>query len=188
MLPLTSNAALLLIDLQKAVDHPSWGIRNNPEAEKRVAALLDRWRTSGRPVIHVRYVSREPTSTFRPGQAGVDFKDEAMPRPNELVITKPAASAFIGTDLEEQLRRRSIIEVVVIGVITNNSVEATARVAGDLGFRTVVVSDATFTFARNDYHGRHRTAEEIHSMSLANLDGQYAEIADTQAVLLATTA
>ena len=63
---------------------------------------------------------------------------------------------------------------MIIGVTTNNSVEATARASGNLGFRTIVVSDATFTFGRKDFAGRMHTAEEVHAMSLANLDGEYA--------------
>ena len=73
--------------------------------------------------------------------------------------------------------------MVLAGVITNNSVESTARMAGDLGFRTIVVSDATFTFGRKDFDGRTRSADEVHAMSLANLDGEYASILTTLDIL-----
>ena len=72
---------------------------------------------------------------------------------------------------------------MIVGVTTNNSVEATARASGDLGFHTIVVSDATFTFGRKDFSGRMHTAEEVHAMSLANLDGEYAHICTTDQVL-----
>jgi nicotinamidase-related amidase len=55
--------------------------------------------------------------------------------------------------------------------------------AGNLGFRTYLVDDACFTFARRDFHGRLRTAEEVHSMSLANLDREYCTVIDTAAAL-----
>jgi nicotinamidase-related amidase len=70
-------------------------------------------------------------------------------------------------------------------VITNNSVEATARMAGNLGFTTIVVSDATATFARPDFNGVLRSAEEVHAMSLANLQDEYAAIMTTAEVLAA---
>ena len=57
------------------------------------------------------------------------------------------------------------------GVATHNSVEATARAAGNLGFNVTVVADATFTFDKSDFAGRLRTADEVHAMSLANLEG-----------------
>jgi nicotinamidase-related amidase len=55
--------------------------------------------------------------------------------------------------------------------------------AGNLGFKTYLVEDACFTFARADYRGRHRAAEEVHAMSLANLDGEYCAVIDSTALL-----
>jgi nicotinamidase-related amidase len=173
------NAALIVIDLQKAIDHPSWGERNNPDAEKNVAALLEAWRASQRPIYHVRHDSTEPASHYRPGQPGNEFKPEAQPRPGEIVIVKQTNSAFIGTDLEARLRAARQTVLVIAGVITNNSVEATVRMAGNLGFETFLVEDACFTFARTDWAGRLRTAGEVHAMSLANLDGEYCTVIRT---------
>jgi nicotinamidase-related amidase len=73
--------------------------------------------------------------------------------------------------------------LVIVGVSTNNSVEATARTAGNLGFKTYVVSDATFALAKTDFDGRARTAEEVHAMALANLQGEYASMITTSAAL-----
>ena len=185
MRTLPSNAALIVIDLQKAIDHPSWGERNNPDAEKNVAALLAAWRTSHRPIYHVRHDSTEPESHYRPGQPGNEFKPEARPLPGEVVIVKRTNSAFIGTDLEAQLRSEQQTVLVIAGVITNNSVEATVRMAGNLSFDTFLVEDACFTFARKDWSGRLRTAGEVHAMSLANLDGEYCTVIRTVDVLAA---
>ena len=180
---LPDNTALIVIDLQRAIDDPSWGTRNNPGAEANVGRLLTLWRSTGRPVFHVRHVSQSPHSTYRDGQKGIEFKPVALPHGGEVILTKHVCSAFTGTDLEQRLRSLRSEDVVIAGVTTNNSVEATARVSGDLGFRTIVVSDATFTFGRADFDGRPRTADEVHSMSLANLDGEYARICTTEEVL-----
>lgn len=183
MTSLPKNTALLLIDLQKAIDDPSWGTRNNFSAEMNVGRLLSCWRSNNMPIIHIRHVSRFPDSTYKDGQVGIEFKAVAKPHPGELVLTKHVCSAFVGTNLEARLREIGSEDVVIVGVITNNSVEATARVSGDLGFRTIVVSDATFTFGRKDFDGRLRSAEEVHAMSLANLEGEYARIFATNTVL-----
>jgi nicotinamidase-related amidase len=106
-----------------------------------------------------------------------------MPRAGETVIAKRTNSAFIGTDLESRLRAAGQTVLVVAGVITNNSVEATVRMAGNLGFETFVVEDACFTFGRLDWNGIWRTAAEVHAMSLANLEGEYATVVGTAAVL-----
>jgi nicotinamidase-related amidase len=101
------------------------------------------------------------------------------------VIVKRTNSAFIGTDLEFRLRQAKQTMLVVTGVITNNSVEATVRMAGNLGFQTLLVEDATFTFGRKDWHGTWRSADEVHAMSLANLDGEYCTVVRTNEVLAA---
>ena len=135
------GAVLLLIDLQQAIDHPSWGQRNNPQAEAQIARLLAHWRGQGWPVWHVRHDSTHPQSHYRPGQPGHAFKPEALPAAGEPVIGKQTNNAFIGTGLEQRLRDAGHDALVVAGVITNNSVEATVRMAGNLGFQTWLVAD-----------------------------------------------
>jgi nicotinamidase-related amidase len=175
--------ALVIIDMQRGINDPRFGRRNNPETEENIARLLAAWRAAGAPVVHVRHVSRSPDSVFWPGQPGAEFQHQFAPRDGEHAVEKNVPDAFIHTGLERWLRVRDIRGVVIVGVITNNSVEATARSSGNLGFDTVVVSDAAFTFDKRDYAGTARSAEEVHAMSLANLDGEYATIAKTQQVL-----
>ncbi len=178
-----TGAVLLLIDLQQAIDHPSWGKRNNPDAESNAARLLALWRENKWPVWHVRHDSTEPSSHYRPGQPGHAFKPETAPLQNEPVIAKRTNSAFIGTDLEAKLRSGGHTALIIAGVITNNSVEATVRMAGNLGFDTYLVSDACFTFGRADLKGHFHSAEDIHDISLANLHGEYCTVTDTLTVL-----
>jgi nicotinamidase-related amidase len=102
----------------------------------------------------------------------------ALPR-----STREPNSAFIGTDLEQCQRRAGQTVLIVAGVITNNSLEAAVRMAGNLGFDTWLVEDATFTFGRKDWRGVWRTADEVHAMSLANLDGEYCSITTTGRIL-----
>ena len=128
-------------------------------------------------------ISSERDSHYRPGQPGHDFKPETQPVDGEAVIAKKTNSAFIGTDLETRLRAAAQSTLVVAGAITNNSVEATVRMAGNLGFDTYLVEDAAFTFGRKDWHGTWRTADEVHSMSLANLDGEYCSVVCTRDIL-----
>jgi nicotinamidase-related amidase len=174
-----------VIDVQKAIDHPSWGHRNNPGAEQNIAALLAGWRAHHMPIYHIRHDSTEPDSPYRPGHPGNEFKSEVLPLPGEIVIAKQTNSAFIGTGLEARLRTARQNLLAVTGVITNNSVEATVRMAGNLGFDTFLVEDACFTFDRKDWAGRPRTASEVHDMSLANVDGEYCTVIHTADVLSA---
>ncbi len=182
------NAALIIIDVQQAIDQPQWarwGPRNNLQAEDHIAQLLAAWRATQRLIFHVRHMSREPHSTYRPNQPGNEFKPQVKPLPQESVIEKSTNSAFIGTALEVELRAAAIDTLIITGVITNNSVEATARMAGNLGFNTIVVSDATATFPRPDFNNVLRSADDVHAMSLANLQDEYAAIMTTHEVLAA---
>lgn len=176
------STALLLIDVQRAFDDPRWGPRNNPGAEARIAALLKAFRAAGKPVIHVRHDSVEPGSTLRPGTPGNAFKPEAEPLLGEPVFGKSVNSAFIGTGLEAHLRERGIDALVVAGFITNHCVSTTARMAGNLGFRTTVVADACATFDFKDEAGV-IPAETMHRIGLAELRGEFAEVVDAAAVL-----
>lgn len=174
---------LIIIDMQKGMARPEAGSRNNPDAEAHIAQLLNAWRAAGGYVVHVRHISRSPASPFAPGQSGVEFQDALLPLAHEHVVEKNVTDAFIHTGLERWLRVRGVEELVLVGVATNYSVEASARTAGNLGFRTIVVSDASFAFAMRDYAGVQRSADEVHAMSLANLEGEYAAIMTTRALL-----
>ncbi len=175
--------ALLLIDMQNGMADPAAGDRNNPMAEDNMAALLAAWRAAGAPVVHVRHISRTPGSPFWPGQPGVEFQPRFEPLPHAHVVEKNVPDCFINTGLERWLHVRGIARLVIVGVSTNNSVESSARTAGNLGFATQVVADATFAFARRDYAGNARSADDVHAMALSNLDGEYAQVLDTAAVL-----
>ncbi len=180
---LPSNAALVIVDLQKAFDDPRTGRRNNPEAEANTGRLLAAWRRTGRPVIHVQHLSREPDSPYRPGQPGCDPKEEVRPQAGELVVQKSTDNAFIDTGLGPYLDNKAIHTLVIAGVAANNSVEATVRMAGNLGYETYLVADATATADRTDLAGRVWRAEEIQALTLANLQGEYVTVTSTGEIL-----
>lgn len=180
---LPKTATLVLIDVQDGFDAPYWGERNNPDAEQHIARLLSRWRASERPVIHVRHDSTEPKSALRPDGPGNALKREATPRPGEPVVGKHVNSAFIGTDLESQLRAAGSDTVVLCGFTTNHCVSTTARMAGNLGFRTYVLSDSTVAFGMRSPSGRQFSADEMHEVGLTELSGEFATIATTDEIL-----
>lgn len=180
-----ADATLLLIDLQRGFQDPGWGRRNNPDLEERASALLEAWRAHGRPIVHVRHLSTDPHSPLRPGQPGCAFLPYLAPAPGEHVVEKRVNSAFIGTTLEADLRRAGTRSVVIAGLTTNHCVSTTARMAGNLGFATAVVSDATAAFDRTGPDGIKRLAELIHAVALSDLHGEFAAVVDTATAIAA---
>lgn len=182
---LPRDAALLVVDVQQAIDDPRWGPRNNPDAERAIAALIGVWREEALPLVHIRHDSLDPGSPYAPGSPGHPFKPEARPLDGETVIAKSAHSAFVDTPLEGALDALGATTLVLCGVLTHNSLEATARHAGDLGYRVFVVADACWAVDVRDATGRVWPAESVHALSLAHLDGEYAAVTDCATTLQA---
>jgi nicotinamidase-related amidase len=182
---LDGPCGLLVVDMQLGFDDPSWGRRNNPMLEARVAKLLRAWRAFAAPVIHVHHCSKSPTGCFRPGTRGCEPKADALPLAGEPVYRKWVNSAFIGTTLEADLRARGIASVVVVGLTTNHCISTTVRMAGNLDFATYVVADATATFDRAGADGRLRRAEDVHDAALGDLHEEFAQVVATDAVVAA---
>jgi nicotinamidase-related amidase len=182
-----STTALIVVDVQRAFDQ--WEAagkrRNNPQAVDRIAELLAACRANGAPVFHIRHEGTRPNSSFLPGGAGYPVKDEAREIEGEPVIMKRVNSAFIGTDLETRLRAADINTLVICGATTNHCVETTTRMAGNLGFDTRLVRDATWTFDRTGPDGDAHSAEDIHAMTLANLNGEFARIVSASEAIAA---
>lgn len=183
MIHLPHNAALLIIDVQKGLDDPVWGHRNNPEAELNIARLLQAWRQTGRPIFHIQHLSQNANSPLRPDLPGNDIKDIVYPQDSEPIIRKKVNSAFIGTDLEARLVQQDINTLVITGLTTNHCVETTTRMAGNLGFHTYLVADATATFDRKGPDGVLHAADEIQQMTLVNLHEEFATIITTAELL-----
>lgn len=176
-------AALILIDIQLGMDDPYWGPRNNPDAEKNAARLLAAWREAGLPLVHIHHRSVRPHSPLYPGKPGVEVKPEVAPIEGEPVFTKTVNSAFIGTPLEGWLRDRGIERVVIAGLTTNHCVDTSTRMAGNLGFETILAGDACATNDRVAPDGTTWDAETIHQISLTNLHGEFATVMSTDEIL-----
>lgn len=172
------NAALLLIDIQKGFDAIDYwgGERNNPDAEMNAGKLLTLWRKHQRPLFHIQHCSLHPRSILAPASPGNAFKDIVKPLNGEVVLQKQVNSAFIGTNLKQQLEEKGIDTLIIVGLTTDHCVSTTARMAGNFGYRTFVVADATAAFDRTGINGERYHAEIIHLTALASLKDEFAMI------------
>lgn len=175
----STRTALIVIDVQRAFDlwEQAGQRRNSPDAVARIADLLAAFRAARATIVHIRHRGTHPGSLFRTDSPGHAVKDEAREQPGEPVLIKTVNSSFIGTRLEALLRDAHISSLVICGATTNHCVETTTRMAGNLGFDTWLVRDATWTFDRTGPDGERHTAEALHAVTLANLHGEFARIA-----------
>ncbi|MDQ1246923.1 MAG: hypothetical protein QG597_1292 [Actinomycetota bacterium] len=150
---LDEACALVLIDLQAGIlALPTF----TPSAVivDRAARLADAFRSTGRPVVlvHVAWsvdggdlpplrVNRPGSQVAPPPEFSV-LAPQLGPVAGDIVITKRQWGAFTGTELDLQLRRRGVTQIVLAGISTSAGVESTARAAWENGYGLLVVEDA----------------------------------------------
>ena len=177
--------ALILIDFQKAFeDEEYWGgSRNNPFAEENAMKLLNYWRENKLPLFHIQHISVNPEAKHGLNNPGHVFKDMLKPLAGEVIIQKSVNSAFIGTNLKEQLDQNGIHTVVIAGLTTDHCVSTTTRMSGNFGYDTYIVADATATFGKKGINGEHYSGETMHLTALAQLNQEFATVVLTQELI-----
>ncbi|MEW5677128.1 cysteine hydrolase family protein [Flavobacterium enshiense] len=179
------KTALILIDFQKGFDDITYwgGNRNNPDAEINAKKILDFFREHALPVFHVQHYSDNPKSRLAEGNEGHEIKDLLKPVHDEVLIKKNVNSAFIGTDLKDRLDADNITKLVIVGLTTDHCVSTTTRMAGNYGYETYLLSDATATFDKIGYDGKKYPAELIHETALASLHNEFANVLTTNEMI-----
>lgn len=177
------NTALLLIDLQN--DYFPGGrmpLDGSEEAAAHAMRLLDHFRNSGFPLVHIQHISDDPAATFfLPGTSGTQIHSLLQPLPGETIFVKHHVNAFLETPLLDHLRSGSIRRLVVCGMMTHMCVDAAVRAASDLGFQMLLASDACATRALS-HGGTHSPAECVQAAFLASLRA-YAKVMTTDEIL-----
>lgn len=149
-MPLTElddTVALIVIDLQKGiVNTPT--VRPAMEIVDKAAQLARAFRKRDLPVALVNVAGRPPgrTDAGAPNVARpadwTELVSELEQQSSDYLVTKQCPGAFIGTSLDEILRRRGVAQIFLAGISTSVGVESTARSAYDLGYNVVFVVDA----------------------------------------------
>ena len=142
---LSAHLGVLVIDVQVGLfqtDPPPF------EASKviaRINSVTAKARTVGVPVVFVRHDGPPDGKWLVPDSAGWQLHPELKRDAGELVIRKTTGNAFYGTDLENVLRSRGILSLVIVGYATDFCVDSTLRNAVSKDFKVFVVSDAHTT-------------------------------------------
>ncbi len=179
------STALLVIDVQMALAHEdaAGAERSCPEAEENIVALLEKFRSSEDHVIHIHHHGTDPDDTFHPDAPGSAVQPVAAPVEGEPIIIKTGSSGFVGTPLQDILQDSGIDRVILCGATANHCVESTTRSAADLGFQPIYVADAVWTYSISGPDGVSHSADQIHSVSMATLEGELASVMRTKDIL-----
>ena len=113
--------------------------------------------------------------SFEYGTWGGEFRSEFEPKPGEIVVAEHwCSSGFANTDLDLQLKRHGIHQLIVIGLIAHTCIEATVRFAAELGYEVTVIRDATADYTDEMMHA----ALDINLPNYANAIVTTTEIVD----------
>ncbi len=178
------TTALVLIDIQN--DYFPGGkmeLEGSPQASECARLLLDYFRQSGRPIVHVQHVSVRPGATFfLPDTEGVKTHVNVQPRQGEIVIQKHYPNSFRETGLLDYLRGNGIDQLVIAGMMTHMCVDATTRAATDYGFPCLIAGDACAARALT-FGNQSVPAAQVHAAFLAALHGSYGQVLTTEEII-----
>ncbi len=175
------NDCLILVDLQN--DYFPGGLMELVGIQAAAAnarILLNEFRKSDSPIIHIQHISTRPGATFfLPGTDGVNTNQMVAPQGNEIVVVKNYPNSFRSTSLSEILKSKTINDLVICGAMSHMCIDATTRAAFDLGFSCVVADDACAT---KDLSFKNKTvrASEVHASFMAALSSAYAKVLSTE--------
>ncbi|NGO81696.1 isochorismatase family protein [Streptomyces sp. YC504] len=179
---LDDKSALVLIDLQKGIlGLPT--VRPAQEILQQGIRLAEAFRAHGKPVVLVNVgwsadggdlpVGRAASGRMEtPPPTGFSELADGLAKDGDIRITKRHWGAFTGTELDLQLRRRGITQIVLAGISTSIGVESTARFAWELGYTLAVIEDATTD-----------TSAESHEHSFRAILPRIAEIGSADGVI-----
>jgi len=179
----SADPVLVVIDVQQGFRDSVWGANGNPHALSNISSLVTHWRSKKLPIVIVKHNSKHPDSPLFSGSPGNEL-EPFLNGPRDVVIQKSVNSAFYGTpDLHLWLAKRNFRNLVICGITTNKCCETTARMAGNLGYKTSFVIDATDAFDLTHADGAVTLASEVMRMTAANLDREFATVITTEQAL-----
>ncbi|MBZ0056393.1 MULTISPECIES: cysteine hydrolase family protein [unclassified Leclercia] len=169
------SKALLIIDMQNFVTQRiQQGVDYFPQNSiENMTAVIEKFRKSGTPVIHVRHQTPEEGSPLHHSSSSSLPLESFKELNNEPVFIKHTSSAFSSTGLFDYLQDARISELVVIGAVAGFCVNSTVRTGADLGLKITVLKDAVISFELEQYQ---LSAKAILDVTLGLLAAGFAQV------------
>lgn len=183
------NTALLLLEIQN--DYFPNGripLEKSLEASLKAQVVLHAAREKKMPVIHVQHISTHPDAAyFLPCTKGAEFHSTVHPIKGEMIIKKHYPNSFKDTALLNHLIKNQINHLIICGMMTHLTIDATVRAAYDLGFSCTVLNDACAT-RQLEFNHTIITEQNVHLAFLAALQPSYATVLSSEDFLQKTGA
>ena len=171
------NTALLLIEYQNDYfPNGRMHLDKSTEASQKAQEALQVFRAKQLPVIHLQHISTRPDAVhFLPCTRGVEFNSAVQPIRNETIIKKHYPNSFKDTALLNHLHKNHIHHLVIAGMMTHLTIDATVRAAYDAGFSCTVLHDACAAKSL-EFNSMIIPAQNVHNAFLAALQPLYANV------------
>ena len=178
------SKALIIIDIQN--DYFQGGnceLVNPVEASLKAKELLEYFRKNKMPVFHVQHINlRKGATYFLPNTKGAQIHENVKPLENEIIIEKNFPNSFLKTNLENELEKQNIKELVSCGMMSHMCIDSTTRAAFDLGFYCTVAHDACTT-KDLEFFGKKIKANEVHNSFMAALGSVFTKLMKVEDIL-----
>jgi nicotinamidase-related amidase len=174
-----SKSALIMIDCQNTYRDGVMQLEGVEPALAECAKILQRARSAGTPVIHIRH-DAGPGSPYDVTAPVGQIADSVAPLPGEKIITKGYPSSFEKTELDAELKRLGVTDLVLAGFMTHMCVNSTARAAFNHGYRPTVVASATATRSLPNPLGGELSAKDVQDGALTGLSDLFAIVVSDQ--------
>ncbi|MCG7390735.1 isochorismatase family protein [Pantoea sp. ACRSB] len=175
-----AQAALLVIDVQQSFLHRDfWQEDDFPAFQHHISALIAGCQAKGLPVLDVFHVAPEGPFALASGWVK---RMEFLQHKATLSVQKRVHNALTESGLLPWLNEQAIDTLIISGIRSEQCCETTARVASDLGFKVLFVSEATLTFPMTHNGITLSSAELIHRTETV-LVNRFAEIVSVEACL-----
>jgi nicotinamidase-related amidase len=178
------KTALLLLEIQN--DYFPEGripLEGSLKASGKAQNILQAFRERKQPIIHLQQISTNPdASYFLPCTEGAEFYSSVQPLKSETIIKKHYPNSFKDTHLLNHLNRNKISHLVICGMMTHSTIDATVREAYDLGFTCSIIHDAC-TAHHLAFEQTPISAQDVHHAFLAALSDHQASLFSTEEYL-----
>jgi len=138
----TKDSVLIIIDAQNEYALGKLKVSNVTSSRRKIKELLEKYRSTGGKVIHIKHSVPEGAPVFTPGTELAEEFDELAPKDGEKVIEKKFPGSFAETSLKGDLEGLGPKKVVLTGYMAHVCVSTTAREAHQLGYEVLLPEDA----------------------------------------------